>query len=69
MSKCNESTQAAIWSEAAGRERPAEPPREPVAKPPARFQAINREQMVFRPLDVEQLLVSLYEARSGGSEA
>ncbi len=44
MGECDEPTQAAIGSEAAGPERPAEPPREPVAKPPARFQAINRQQ-------------------------
>jgi transposase len=64
MSECNESTQAAIWSEAAGAERSAEPPREPVAKPPARFQAINRQQLVFRAVDVEQLLEPDHLARA-----
>jgi hypothetical protein len=51
MSECNEPTQGAIWAEGAGPERPKEPAQEPAAKPPARFQAIHREQMVFRPVE------------------
>jgi transposase len=64
MSECNEPTQGAMWAEAAGPERPQEPVPEPAAKPPARFQAINRAQMVFRPVDVEQLLEPDHLARA-----
>ena len=64
MSECNEPTQAAIWSEAAGPERPKEPVQEPATQPPARFQAINRKQMVFRAVDVEQLLEPDHLARA-----
>jgi transposase len=64
MSECHEPTQGALGVEGEGPERPTEPPREPVAKAPARFQAINRAQMVFRPVDVEQLLEPDHLARA-----
>ena len=57
MRGLNESAQAAIWSEGEGPRPPAEPPGSaPASKPPARFQPINRQQMVLRAVDVEQLV-------------
>jgi len=64
MSECKQPTQGAIWAEGAGPERPQPPVQELAAKPPARFQAIHREQMVFRPVDVEQLLEPDHLARA-----
>lgn len=57
--------QQAIWTEGEFPTRLAEPPEsEPAPQPPARFQPINRQQMVFRAVDVEQLLEPDHLARA-----
>ena len=38
--------------------------REPAPQPPARFQPVNRQQMVWRAVDVEQLLEPDHLARA-----
>ena len=62
MSNCD---QKPLWPEGEGRARPASPPESVSATPRvARFQAINRQQMVLRPIDVEQLLEPDHLARA-----
>jgi transposase len=57
MSDLSQPRQAAIWAEGEGPDRAGEPPESaPASKPPARLQPINRQQMVFRAVDVEQLV-------------
>jgi transposase len=57
MSEVREQQQKTIWSESELPARPPEAPAsEPAPKPPARFQPVNRQQMVWRAVDVEQLL-------------
>jgi transposase len=64
MSECHAPTQGTIWSEVAGLERPAEPQPEPAAKAVARFQPINRQQLLYRAVDVDQLLEPDHLARA-----
>ena len=64
MSECHASTQGAIWSEGAGAERRAEPRPEPSVPAGARFQPINRQQLLYRAVDVEQLLEPDHLARA-----
>ena len=48
---------SSLWAEGELPPRPAATQGgEPLPKPPARFQPIHRQQMVFRPVEVEQLL-------------
>ena len=65
MSELREQQQKTIWSES---ELPARPPEAPaseaVPKPPARFQPVNRQQMVWRAVDVERLLEPDHLARA-----
>jgi transposase len=57
MSEGSEQGQQGIWAEG---ELPPRPPEvkgsEPAPKPPARFQPVNRQQMVWRSVDVEKLV-------------
>jgi transposase len=64
MSDCHTPTQGAIWSEASGLERPAAPRPEPAAKAAARLQPVNRQQLLYRAVDVEQLLEPDHLARA-----
>ena len=65
MSEGGEGQQKTIWTESAGRaEPPAAKPREPLPKGRPRFQPINRQQMVLRMVDVEQLLEPDHLARA-----
>ena len=65
MSNDRASAQATIWAEGELPPRPAETQgSESRPKPPARFQPINRQQMVFRAVDVEQLLEPEHLARA-----
>ncbi len=65
MSDGIEQGQPALWAEG---ERPSPPPEpqktEPAPQPSARFQAVNRQQMVWRAVDVEQLLEPDHLARA-----
>ena len=56
MSEVIESRQPAIWTEA---ELPGEPqplPSEPEPQRPARLQPVNRNQLLWRTVDVEKLV-------------
>ena len=54
-----------LWAEGELPPRPAATQgSEPLPKPPARFQPIHRQQMVFRPVEVEQLLEPDHWARA-----
>jgi hypothetical protein len=54
-----------LWAEEALPARPAAAQAGSSApKPPARFQPINRQQLVFRAVDVEQLLEPDHPARA-----
>jgi transposase len=65
MSEDRERQQATIWSESALSPRPPEARgSESGPKPPARFQAVNRQQLVWRAVDVEQLLEPEHLARA-----
>ena len=65
MSEVREQQQKTIWAESEGPARPPEAPAsEAVPKPPARFQPINRQQMVLRAVDVERLLEPDHLARA-----
>ncbi len=65
MSEVREQQQKTIWSESELPARPAEAPAsEAVPKPPARFQPVNRQQMVWRAVDVERLLEPDHLARA-----
>jgi transposase len=65
MSDGIEPGQQAMWAEGEGPSPPPEPQRtEPARKPPARFQPVNRQQMVWRAVDVEQLLEPDHLARA-----
>ena len=56
---------SSLWAEGELPPRPAETQgSESRPKPPARFQPINRQQMVFRAVDVEQLLEPEHLARA-----
>ena len=56
MSEGGEGRQKTIWAEGELPVPPEPSGSEAGAKAPARFQPINRQQMVFRPVDVEQLV-------------
>ena len=57
MSGSRGKPQPAIWAESELPTRPLESKgSEPAPKPPARFQPVNRQQMVWRPVDVEKLV-------------
>ena len=65
MSNAADDPQAGMWPESELPARASQPPEGDAAPPaPARFQAINRQQMVFRPVDVEQLLEPDHLARA-----
>jgi hypothetical protein len=65
MNDGREHGQQAIWRQDELPPRLAEAPEsEPAPPPPARFQAINRQQMVWRAVDVEQLLEPDHRARA-----
>ena len=65
MSEGCEGEQKTIWAENEGSaERPEAEPGEPVPKGRPRFQPINRQQMVLRMVEVEQLLEPDHLARA-----
>jgi hypothetical protein len=65
MREGGEGQQKTIWVESEGRAEPPEvKPGEPVPKGRPRFQPINRQQMVLRMVDVEQLLEPDHLARA-----
>jgi transposase len=65
MSKGCEPAQPAIWAEGELPSPPLEsPPGEPAPQPPPRFQPVNRQQMVWRAVDVEQLVEPDHLARA-----
>ena len=65
MSNAEDPRQPGIWPEGELPVRVSEPPDTESAHPPAaRLQAINRQQMVFRAVDVEQLLEPNHLARA-----
>jgi transposase len=65
MSDSIEQRQPALWAEGEGPSLPPEPQKsEPAPKPPARFQPVNRQQMVWRAVDVEPLLEPDHLARA-----
>jgi transposase len=64
MSDDREWGQQVIWAEGEWPVVPLPQESEAAPKPPGRFQPINRQQMVFRPVDVEQLLEPDHVARA-----
>jgi transposase len=65
MSEGHEVQQKTIWAESEGRaEPPAAKPGEALPQGRPRFEAINRQQMVLRTVDVEQLLEPDHLARA-----
>ena len=65
MSDGSEQGQQAMWAEGEVPSPPPEAPKsEPAPKAPARFQPVNRQQMVWRAVDVEQLLEPDHLARA-----
>jgi transposase len=65
MSDERELRQPGIWAEGEWPVAPPPPPQSEAApKPPARFQPVNRQQMVWRAVDVEQLLEADHLARA-----
>ena len=64
MSNPHESPQAVIWGEGDARVAPPPPESEAATPSPPRFQPINRQQMVWRAVDVEQLLEPDHLARA-----
>lgn len=65
MSNGSEPAQPAIWAEGELPSPPLEPPpSEPAPQPPPRFQPVNRQQMVWRAVDVEQLVEPDHLARA-----
>ena len=65
MRDASEHGQQAMWAEGEWPAPAPEPPAsEPAPKPPARFQPVNRQQMVWRAVDVEQLLEPDHVARA-----
>ena len=55
MSNARENRQPGMWAESELPARPPEP-RESAPKAPPRFQAVNRQQMMWRAVDVERLV-------------
>ena len=65
MSEGREQRQQAMWAESEWpTPAPEAPESEPAPKPPARFQPVNRQQMVWRAVDVERLLEADHLARA-----
>jgi len=65
MSEGSEQGQPGLWAEGEGSARAPEPPEsDPGPQPPARFQPVNRQQMVWRAVDVERLLEPDHRARA-----
>ena len=65
MSEGREQGQQVIWAESELPARPPEPRESvPAPPPPARFQPVNRQQMVWRAVDVEQLVEPDHRVRA-----